>query len=181
MGGFEWYLDFVDKGFEPGEEHLLALFRVEPAPGMSLEEAAGRVASESSIGTWTTLTTLTPEMRGLMARAYWFDGPYVKIAYPLGLFEEGSIPQLLSSVAGNVFGMRALRALRLVDLRFPASYLEYFKGPQHGIRGVRRLLGVSDRPITATVPEPKVGLTPQQYAEAAYQAWVVGIDLVKDD
>ncbi len=181
MPGFEWYLDFVDKEFEPTENHIIALFRITPAPGISLEEAAGRVASESSIGTWTTLTTLTPDMRSLMAKAYWFNGPYVKIAYPLGLFEEGSLPQLLSSVAGNVFGMRALRALRLVDIRFPAKYIEYFKGPQHGVEGVRRILGVKDRPITASVPKPKVGMDPQQYAEAAYQAWSGGIDLVKDD
>jgi len=181
MPGFEWYLDFVDKEFEPTENHIIALFRITPAPGISLEEAAGRVASESSIGTWTTLTTLTQDMRSLMAKAYWFNGPYVKIAYPLGLFEEGSLPQLLSSVAGNVFGMRALRALRLVDIRFPAKYIEYFKGPQHGVEGVRRILRVKDRPITASVPKPKVGMDPQQYAEAAYQAWSGGIDLVKDD
>lgn len=177
----EWYLDFVDLSYKPADEDLIALFRVEPAEGLSMEEAVGRIASESSIGTWTTLTTMTPEKRRLMAKAYQIEGPWVRIAYPLELFELGNMPQILSSIAGNVFGMKAVRNLRLEDVRWPKALIESFKGPQFGIEGVRRLLNVKDRPITITVPKPKVGMSSEEHAQAGYEAWTGGLDLLKDD
>ena len=181
MAKTEWYLDFVDPGYEPGDGELLALFRVEPAEGISLEEAAGRVASESSIGTWTTLTTMSEEKRGLMAKAYELDGPWVKIAYPAELFEGGNMPQVLSSIAGNVFGMKAVQNLRLQDIRWPPAMMKSFRGPQFGIEGVRKVFKVEDRPITATVPKPKVGMSSEEHAGVGYDAWTGGIDLLKDD
>jgi ribulose 1,5-bisphosphate carboxylase large subunit-like protein len=47
---------------------------------------------------------------------------YAYIAYPLDLFEEGSVTNLFTSIVGNVFGFKALRALRLEDLRIPPAY-----------------------------------------------------------
>ncbi len=182
MGDFEWYLDFVQRDYKPSESDVLVLFRVEPAPGFSFEEAAGRVASESSVGTWTTLEIDIDwsRIRRLMARAYRLDPPFVTVAYPEELFEEGSIPQFLSSVAGNIFGMKALRALRLVDFRLPPSLRDSFPGPLYGKR-VRELLGVKGRPILATVPKPKVGLIPDETYRVSVEALIGGIDLIKDD
>ena len=54
------------------------------------------------------------------------------VAYPLDLFEEGSVTNLFTSIVGNVFGFKALRALRLEDLRIPPAYVKTFKGPPHG-------------------------------------------------
>ncbi len=179
--GFEWYTDFVDLGHEPGPDELVALFRIEPSEGISMEEAAGRVASESSIGTWTTLSTMTPELRSLMARVFRIEGKLAWIAYPKELFEAGSIPQILSSIAGNVFGMKALRRLRLIDFSMPPSLVSSFPGPAFGIDGVRAILGVRDRPIVATVPKPKVGMDTDTFARNAYEALVGGVDLIKDD
>ncbi|AEA46802.1 type III ribulose-bisphosphate carboxylase [Archaeoglobus veneficus] len=177
---FEWYTEFVDLSYEPEENEIICVFRVEP-DGISMEEAAGRVASESSVGTWTTLAKLPERIKRLMAKVFEIDGNVVKIAYPLDLFEEGSIPQLLSSVAGNVFGMKALKNLRLEDIEFPAEYCKHFSGPLLGIEGVRKLFGVYDRPLTATVPKPKVGFDADEYADIAYQGWSGGIDFIKDD
>lgn len=56
------------------------------------------------------------------------------IAYPLDLFEEGSVTNLFTSIVGNVFGFKALRALRLEDLRIPPAYIKTFQGPPHGIQ-----------------------------------------------
>ncbi|MCD6248176.1 MAG: type III ribulose-bisphosphate carboxylase [Hadesarchaea archaeon] len=181
MVGEQWYSDFVDRGYEPSDEDLVALFRIEPAEGVSIEEAAGRVASESSIGTWTTLTTMSEEKRRLMARVYEIEGPWVKIGYPVELFEGGNMPQILSSIAGNVFGMKAIRNLRLEDVRWPREMLESFAGPQFGIDGVRKIFGVKERPLTATVPKPKVGMSSEEHARAGYEAWKGGLDLLKDD
>jgi len=181
LSDFDWYLGFVDLSYEPSENDIICVFRVKPADGFSIGEAAGRVASESSVGTWTTLSRLPKRIKKLMARVFNIQGDLIKVAYPIDLFEEGNLPQLLSSVAGNIFGMKALKSLRLEDILLPKSYIKDFKGPGYGIRGIREMLRIRDRPLTATVPKPKVGFSFDEYAQVGYEAWVGGIDLLKDD
>lgn len=177
----EWYHDFVDTTYKPSSKDLICLFRMEPAAGFTIEDAAGRVASESSVGTWTELTTMKPRIRKLMAKAYEIRGNLVKVAYPPPLFESGNMPQILSSIAGNVFGMKAVQNLRLEDILWPAKILKGFQGPRLGTLGICRLFRAGNRPLTATVPKPKLGLTAKEHARAGYEAWVGGIDLLKDD
>jgi ribulose-bisphosphate carboxylase large chain len=177
----EWYHEFVDTTYKPEKDDLLCLFRIEPAPGFTIEDAAGRVASESSVGTWTEVTTMKARIRRLMAKAYEIQGNFVKVAYPAQLFENANMPQILSSIAGNIFGMKAVQNLRLEDIRWPAKLLNSFQGPGFGISGIRRIFHVRKRPLTATVPKPKLGLTAREHARAGYEAWIGGIDLLKDD
>lgn len=177
----EWYHEFVDPKYSPNRDDLLCLFRAEPATGFTIQEAAGRIASESSVGTWTEVTTMTSRVRRLMAKAYRIQGNLVTVAYPCSLFEPGNMAQVLSSIAGNIFGMKAVQNLRLEDIRWPPRILKSFHGPQLGSEGIRRIFKVPKRPLTATVPKPKLGLTAREHAQAGYEAWVGGIDLLKDD
>nr|VDD88719.1 RuBisCO long chain, Form III-b [uncultured archaeon] len=181
MGRTEWYHEFVDERYAPHKSDLIVLFYYEPAAGVSNEEAVGRIASESSTGTWTTLFRLPPRMRKLMATAFWMRGNFVKVAYPIGLWEMGNAPQLLSGIAGNIFGMKALRNLRLIDVTLPKEYIQHFKGPSHGIQGLRSLLKVKKRPLTGAVPKPKIGFSAAEHAGIAFETWMGGFDLVKDD
>lgn len=174
------YLDFVDFGYEPDEGDLICEFRIEP-DGISMEEAAGAAAAESSIGTWTELGTERPYVKRLAAKVFRIEGDRAWIAYPAELFEPGNMPNLLSSIAGNVFGLRALRNIRLEDVRFPRGLLEGFKGPRHGIGGIREILRVRDRPLLGTIIKPKLGLMAEDHAQVAYEAWIGGCDIVKDD
>jgi ribulose-bisphosphate carboxylase large chain len=174
------YLDFVDLSYKPAETDLICTFLVEPE-GISLKEAAGGVAAESSIGTWTELTTAKPYVAKLAARGFSLEGNIVKIAYPVELFEQGNMPNILSSVAGNVFGLKALKNLRLNDVELPAEILESFKGPRFGIEGIRELLKVRERPLVGTIIKPKLGLKTVDHARVAYEAWAGGCDVVKDD
>ncbi len=176
----EWYLEFIDKKYKPKEDDLIAYYYYEPNR-MSNEECIGRIASESSIGTWTTLSTLTKKIYEMRARAYWYDKNYVKIAYPLILWEEGSVPQLLSGIAGNIFGMKAVKNLRLIDATLPRKYIRHFKGPNYGQRAIKKIFKRKHGPIVATVPKPKIGMTSEQHAKVAYEAWTGGVDCVKDD
>ncbi|MCD6402829.1 MAG: type III ribulose-bisphosphate carboxylase [Candidatus Aenigmarchaeota archaeon] len=178
---FEWYTEFVDLDYKPSKRDLICLFRVEPAKGISMKEAAGRVASESSVGTWTTLSKLPRRIQKIKARVFEIKGNYVRIAYPPDLFEPYNMPQILSSIAGNIFGMKAVKNLRLEDVWFPRKLAKSFKGPQFGIKGIRKVLRVKKRPILASVPKPKVGFSAKEHAEVAYKVWKGGIDLVKDD
>lgn len=174
------YEDFLNLDYSPSKEDLICLFKILPTKGFSIEEVASRVAAESSNGTWTTLRP-PDHIRALSAKVYDISGNYVKIAYPNDLFEETNMPQILSSIAGNVFGMKALDGLRLVDVRWPKNLILSFKGPQFGIKGVRDLLKISKRPLTATVPKPKVGYYSSEHAQLGYEIWTGGVDLLKDD
>lgn len=170
----------MDLEYEPSEDDLICLFKVTPSRDLPIEKVAIRVAAESSNGTWTTLT-VPDHIRALSAKVYRINGSYVKIAYPNELFEEGNMPQILSSIAGNIFGMKALEGLRLVDVKWPQNIIHSFKGPQFGINGIKEILKIDKRPITATVPKPKVGYYAEEHAQHGYEIWTGGVDLLKDD
>ena len=174
------YLDFVDPTYMPKGTDLICTFFIEPE-GISLKEAAGGVAAESSIGTWTELTTTQPYMNKLAAHVFSIEGNVVKIAYPIELFEPSNMPNILSSVAGNVFGLKALKNLRLLDIQMSKELIRSFKGPRFGIAGIRKLLKVPVRPLVGTIIKPKLGLDTKDHADVAYEAWSGGCDIVKDD
>lgn len=177
----EWYEEFVDFGYKPAKDDLVCLFYFEPDSGISVKEAIGRIASESSTGTWTTLFKLPPRMKKLQATAFHVEGNHVKVAYPIGLWEEGNLPQLLSGIAGNIFGMKAIKNLRLIDVMLPEAYIKHFKGPRHGIEGIRKMMKVKKRPLTGAVPKPKIGFSAAEHAQIGYETWMGGFDFVKDD
>jgi ribulose-bisphosphate carboxylase large chain len=174
------YIDFVDLKYTPDETEVLCTFSIEP-DGVSMKEAAGAVAAESSIGTWTELTTIKPYVEKLAAHVYGIKGKFAKIAYPIELFEPNNMPNVLSSISGNVFGLRTLKNLRFDDVLFPDRLVKSFKGPKYGVNGIRKLLKIYDRPLVGTIIKPKLGLKTKDHAEVAYQAWVGGCDIVKDD
>ena len=174
------YVDFVDPSYKPKDSDLVCTFTFEPNE-VTLKEAAGAIAAESSIGTWTELTTEKPYVLKLAAHVFRLEGNFAKIAYPVELFEEGNMPNILSSVAGNVFGLKALRSLRLLNIEFPSELVKSFKGPKYGIEGIRKLLKVKDRPLVGTIIKPKLGLNAEDHAKVAFEAWAGGCDIVKDD
>ena len=177
----DWYNEFVDLKYKPAKDDIVCLFYFEPEAGISAKEAVGRIASESSTGTWTTLFKMPPRMKKLQATAFDIKNNYVKIAYPLGLWEEGNPVQLLSGIAGNIFGMKAIRNLRLIDATLPKAYIKNFKGPHFGIEGIRKMMKVSKRPLTGAVPKPKIGFSAAEHAQIGFETWMGGFDFVKDD
>ena len=142
------------------------------------------MAGESSIDSWDKLTTMTPEIaKRLKPHVFMIDRKTgeIRIAYTSELFEPGNMPSIMSSIAGNIFGMKSLKHLRFQDIHFPEEIIKSFRGPALGIEGVRRILRVKERPLVGTIVKPKVGLTASQHAEVAFESWVGGLDLVKDD
>ncbi len=173
-------MPYIDLKYKPSED-LVCEFYIEPARGLSMRKAAEQVAAESSTGTWTRVSTEKDYVQDLAARVFSMKGRNIRIAYPPELFEPGNIPQMLSSVAGNIFGMKSIRNLRLVDIAVPKGLVKLFKGPKFGVDGVRKITGVKERPLVGTIVKPKLGLRTEDHAEAAYQAWMGGCDIVKDD
>jgi ribulose-bisphosphate carboxylase large chain len=105
------------------------------------------------------------------------------IAYPLDEYshEPGGIPQLLSFIAGNLFGLSLLKQVRLVDLELPPTIVKLYQGPKFGIEGVRNLTGIKKRPLLGTIIKPKLGLSPKEQANVFYKAAKGGVDFGKDD
>lgn len=155
---------------------LVAKYHVET--DLPIKKAAEAIAAEQSTGTWT-------EVRGadnpLAARVISAVGDLVEIGFPVELFEPGNIPQYLSVIAGNLFGLGALKKVRLLDVNFPESLVRAHPGPRFGIEDARKILDVFDRPLVGTIVKPKVGLDPAGTAEVAAAAVRGGLDLVKDD
>jgi len=174
------YEDYVEIDYKPSRKDLICEFLLEPAAGVSMKRAAGAVAAESSTGTWVEVKTEKKYVRRLAAKVFEIDRERIKIAYPLELFEPGNIPQILSSIAGNIFGMKDVKNLRLVDILLPDKLLRSFKGPKYGIAGIRKILKIK-RPLLGTIIKPKIGLKTEDHAKVAFEAWINGIDIVKDD
>jgi ribulose-bisphosphate carboxylase large chain len=182
-------MGYWDPDYEPKPTDVLCAFRITPQPGVDPEEAAAAVAGESSTATWTVVWTdrLTAHEH-YQAKAYRCDpvpgtpGQYIAlIAYDLDLFEEGSIANLTSSIIGNVFGFKALKALRLEDMRIPPHYVKTFQGPPHGIVMEREYLNKYGRPLLGATTKPKLGLSARNYGRVVYEALRGGLDFTKDD
>lgn len=94
---------YIKKRYYPKNSDLVAEFYLEPNR-ISIEKAANSIAGESSIGTWTEVTT--KDLTKLKPTVFSIKNNIVKIAYPIDLFEKNNMPQILSSVAGNIFGMK---------------------------------------------------------------------------
>lgn len=176
-------LEYINLKYKPQADDLVAEYYVEPN-GISLEKACEHLAAESSIGTWTELSTMSPKIaRKLKPSVYSINKKTkeVKIAYTADLFEAGNMPQIWSAIAGNIFGMKAVKNLRLQDIHFPKKIMKSFRGPKVGMEGIKKLTKVYNRPLIGTIVKPKVGLNEEEHAKVAYEAWVGGLDVVKDD
>ena len=182
-------MGYYQPDYVPRPTDVLAAFRIAPQPGVPPEEAGAAVAGESSTATWTVVWTdrLTAHEH-YQAKCYRVDpvpgrdGEYIAyIAYDIDLFEEGSIANLTSSIIGNVFGFKALRALRLEDMRIPLAYVKTFQGPPHGIVMEREYLNKYGRPLLGATTKPKLGLSARNYGRVVYEALRGGLDFTKDD
>ncbi|MDQ6846769.1 MAG: form I ribulose bisphosphate carboxylase large subunit [Candidatus Dormibacteraeota bacterium] len=182
-------MGYWEPDYEPKATDILCAFRITPQEGVDPEEAAAAVAGESSTATWTVVWTdrLTAHEH-YQAKAYRCDpvpstpGQFIAlIAYDIDLFEEGSIANLTSSIIGNVFGFKALKALRLEDMRIPPHYVKTFQGPPHGIVMEREYLNKYGRPLLGATTKPKLGLSARNYGRVVYEALRGGLDFTKDD
>jgi ribulose-bisphosphate carboxylase large chain len=92
-----------------------------------------------------------------------------------------SLPNVMATVAGNLFELQCVSGMRLTDLRLPTAFAQASPGPAFGIAGTRRLAGVAQGPLIGTIIKPSVGLNPEQTAAEVRQLLAGGIDFIKDD
>ena len=174
--------DYYDPEYLPKDTDLLCAFRITPKPHTDMIEAASAVAAESSTGTWTEVwSNQLTDLDFFKARVYDIQGDIAYLAYPMDLFEENSIVNIMSSIVGNVFGFKALSALRLEDMRVPTALVKTFPGPHVGIYDERVWADKWERPLLGGTVKPKLGLSPKAYSTIIYECLMGGLDTTKDD
>jgi ribulose-bisphosphate carboxylase large chain len=167
-----------------GGKYVLTVFKLIPKKGYDLLDVASEAAAESSTGTMLRVKTATAFADRLNALVYKIDKKknLVWIAYPWRIFDRGGNCQnILTYIAGNIYGMSSVKGMKLLDVWFPPKFLKEFEGPNVNIDKVRKYLKVKNRPILGTIVKPKIGLKPDQFAKAAQDFWMGGGDFVKFD
>ncbi len=105
----------------------------------------------------------------------------VTIAHPHRNF-GAKLPNLLTAVCGEgTYFTPGIPLVKLLDITFPDTYLAEFEGPKFGIEGIREMLGAYNRPIFFGVVKPNIGLSPEYFSDIAFQSWLGGLDIAKDD
>jgi ribulose-bisphosphate carboxylase large chain len=166
------------------------------------EKAAATIAGEQSSGTFMAVPGETEELKARSAArveriedlgevpgpslpgAARPDAPHrrVRITLSWPLANTGpSLPNILATVAGNLFELNCVAGLRLNALRFPPELVAASPGPAFGIEGTRRLSGVEGRPLIGTIVKPSIGLSPEETAAMVATLCGAGIDFIKDD
>jgi ribulose-bisphosphate carboxylase large chain len=173
---------YYDLDYTPKDTDLLCAFRITPKAPTDMIEAAAAVAAESSTGTWTEVwSNQLTDLEFYKARVYDIQDDIAFIAYPMDLFEENSVVNIMSSIVGNVFGMKAISALRLEDMRIPTALVKTFPGPHVGIYDERAWANKWERPLLGGTVKPKLGLSPKAYSTIIYECLMGGLDTTKDD
>lgn len=186
------------------ENRIYAQYEVETAFG--LEDAIAAMAGEQSSGTFLSIPGETSELKERSgARIEWIremgvaDSPALPgarapkgeskpiwrraetlISWPLENLGP-CLPNLLATVAGNLFELQQFSALRLLNITMPEPFREAYLGPQFGVAGTRKLTGVMGRPLIGTIIKPSVGLSPEATAAMVGELVEAGIDFIKDD
>jgi ribulose-bisphosphate carboxylase large chain len=170
---------------------------------LPLDQAAETIAGEQSTGTFVAVARETAELRArFAARVLDVDelaptgnadlpgvirppgsrrrSARVRISFGLDNFGP-SLPNLLAAVAGNLFELRQLAGIRLLDLELPTAFAQRYPGPQYGVTGTRALLDRAEGVLLGAIVKPSIGLPVEELRVVVRELAGAGIDFIKDD
>ena len=179
---------------------VIATYVIETS--LPLEHAAEVLAGEQSTGTFVRVERESDEVRARFAAqveslteipltgASALPGSVgdpalrrravLRLRFPLDNFGP-SLPNLMAAVAGNLFEIKELAAIKLIDLDLPQAFAERYPGPKFGVAGTRRLMSRPEGAMIGTIVKPSIGLTPEQLGELVGELAEAGVDFIKDD
>ena len=155
---------------------------------MDPHRAAEIIAGEQSSGTFVPIPGEDAALKARALASYQIhampeqaDGTYLlELSWPLSNL-GASLPNLLATVAGNLYELKPVESLRLLDISLPDEFAVAYPGPAFGIAGTRALAGVPQGPLIGTIIKPSVGLTAEATAGFVDQLCAAGVDFIKDD
>lgn len=181
-------------------EHVIATYVIETS--LPLLRAAEVLAGEQSTGTFVRVERESDDVRRrFAARVESLDEipltgssplpgtigdpsarkrAILRLRFPLDNFGP-SLPNLMAAVAGNLFEIKELAAIKLIDLDLPAAFAERYPGPKFGVEGTRRLMSRPTGAMIGTIVKPSIGLSPDQLGELVGELAAAGVDFIKDD
>ncbi len=168
---------------------IQAVYQLDTA--MAPERAADIIAGEQSSGTFVPIPGEDEALKARAAASWEIaplesaaDGPNrryrLRLSWPLQNV-GASLPNLMATVAGNLYELKHVAGLRLLDIELPDEFAAAYPGPAFGIAGTRQLAGVPDGPLVGTIIKPSVGLSAEGTAEFVDQLCAAGVDFIKDD
>ncbi len=174
------------------EDYVIATYQAKVKTS-NIEKLAMAIADEQTTGTWIKVGADSAEKTKRfgsklvalyevpdMGVDYLSDEPpmyIIQIAYPMENFSH-SMSSLMTILFGNI---SASGMIRLIDVAFPKKFIAQFQGPKFGVEGLRKVLGVPDRPLLNAMIKPNIGWTPDEGADLFYHACKGGVDVIKDD
>lgn len=177
---------------------IRVIYRIETAG--DIEAIAAKIAADQSTGTFTALPGETEAVRARCAARVenlspldpvdvpsipdpGGKGPYqradVTVAFPLEAVGT-DIAALMTITVNGVYAVRGVTGIRVMDIDLPSAWACH-PGPRFGIAGSRRLMGVAEGPMIASIIKPSLGLLPEETATVVRQLCEAGVDFVKDD
>ena len=156
------------------------------------QRTAALIAGEQSSGTFIAIpgedealkarAAATYDIRALEDQPVEGDVRHYRLTLSWPLANIGpSLPNLMATVAGNLYELRPVQSLRLLDFEMPTAFANAYPGPAFGIAGTRALTGVPQAPLIGTIIKPSVGLSAADTAAMVEQLCAAGIDFIKDD
>jgi len=178
-----------------GQPYTLATYYLQAESDENADAKAASLAVGQSIGTWTEVPGVTPEMLAhhlarvtgvyevppVELRGQLPDGQrsyIVQIAFPEANFGD-QLPLLLTTVLGNDISTAA--RIKLLDLRVSRELAGRLGGPRFGLEGIRQKTGVTDRALILKVLKPCTGFPPEAAVPWFEESARAGSDVIKDD
>jgi ribulose-bisphosphate carboxylase large chain len=159
---------------------LTAIYRVQAAAGQ-IEGIAEAIALEQSVEVPRAAVhdryvaeQVAGRVKGIREV---HDGTFDVAVELFTVTTGGDVAQIVNMLFGNT---SLQDRVALVDVDFPPDLLARFPGPRFGAVGLRRVLGVADRPLTCVALKPQ-GLPVERLASMAYTLAAAGVDVIKDD
>ena len=169
------------------QEHIIAKYYIESTS--TLKDGAMAIALGQSIGPPSIRTKYENDDlfkdygAKIINHSTDSNSGVVEIAFPSHNInpKTDGVSQLLCTLAGSLYDIEILKNVRLLDFDVPDSWAAAFSGPKFGLKGIRDLLGVHDRPLIGGILKPKTGLPPKLVAQICYDLAIGGIDYIKED
>lgn len=178
---------------------ITATYEIESPVGIA--KASEIMAGEQSTGTFGKIALETDELRArhgatidsltvtgvntspslpTRAKGENYERGVVTISWPIENLGT-ALPNLMSTIAGNLFELAEVSAIRMTDIGLPKVFAETNPGPAFGADGTRAAMGGHIGPLIGTIIKPCVGLGPDETATLVSTLVDAGIDFIKDD